>query len=396
MPYHTPDASAFTRIKRIDVSQTANSNSTHKVGIISPYNIYFPLFRSVKLPVNKLISNKFITSTDSSTSAPSVEYQILIGSATTIYGTTDLKTFTTLGTIPTISTPNGYFIDYIPSISTFSIGDADYTKMCLSTNNGLTWSSIGNLLPNTSKVLDVYYTSNKYYVLSHDRIYSSTNSGSTWTQVVYFSPSYYSNRMLVRGTNFIVIGPRLLWTSTDGTTFTDRNSSVGNTQYSLCNPLYYNGTYYLFGRDFDSNRNFRLTTTDLATFSRTNLPATTYKILGIRRNPSTGILVGIIAVTSAGTDAGIKWSSDDGLTWTDSTGSVASNYIKIASSLAITNDFDYSCYIKFTGSMFIASMSDNTLHYSTDGKIWTAVSGLPSTTIPFNIGFQYNDESGQY
>lgn len=58
---NVPDYSQYIAVKKVRAVQTANSNSAVSKGRSTyRYNGYFPLYRNVGLPVNALLSNKFI------------------------------------------------------------------------------------------------------------------------------------------------------------------------------------------------------------------------------------------------------------------------------------------------------------------------------------------------
>lgn len=55
-----PDYSQYIAVKKINVAQTANSNTTVvKTAKRSGFNGYFPLYKGIRLPPNALLSNKF-------------------------------------------------------------------------------------------------------------------------------------------------------------------------------------------------------------------------------------------------------------------------------------------------------------------------------------------------
>ena len=389
---NVPSYSQFIAIKKVQAIQTANTNtSIIKNRAPSPYISYFPLYKTVRFPVNALLSNKFTNLTvNSEISGPSIPagYSVLLARAATTFKTTDFKTYTQIGNTSGDGNSNHRFRYFSNSeLSVINLTNLSTIPMVLSTNNGNSFESVGVSLPNI--VADVYFTGATYYALSASFFYKSTNRGSSWTQIVSFSPPIGARFFFVRGTNFIISGPRTLFASTDGITFTNIESLVGNSQFAILSIIFNSGTYYLFGYDYDNDRNFRLTTTDLANFSRIN-SATTYKFLSIKQNATVGIMVGLIEGRGVN-DSGIKWSTDNGVTWNNATGTVATK--GSSASATILNIFVMP-KLCFTGGAFIAILSDDTAHYSIDGKIWYLITNIPF--VPQRLGLLFNDETGQF
>lgn len=55
-----PDYSTYLNVKKINVAQTANANtSVVKFRVPNRLDGYFPLYKSIKLPINAFVSNKF-------------------------------------------------------------------------------------------------------------------------------------------------------------------------------------------------------------------------------------------------------------------------------------------------------------------------------------------------
>jgi hypothetical protein len=71
---NVPDYSQYVAVKKIATAQTANANTSIVKGR-APYRFdgYFPMYNTIRLPVNALISNKF-TSSSAASAAPPVPF----------------------------------------------------------------------------------------------------------------------------------------------------------------------------------------------------------------------------------------------------------------------------------------------------------------------------------
>lgn len=394
MPYTTPDYSQYIAVKKINASQSGNAN-TSIVKSRSPYRYdgYFPLYKGVRLPPNSLLSNKFLTTSSSSPSSnilDTVYELLLLDTVGNSYTTNNLSTFTTLTNTTALPTD---LIEintlYYLSGSTWYNTSSSRTTLFASSNDGNSWSQQGVALP-IGGGNDIVVIGNTIYILTSARLYSSINSGASWSQVFNFAPALFCTTFLVNGSNFLILGNRILWTITNGNTVTNKITSSGCTQPAFTNGLFYNNTYYTFGYDYDNFQIFRLSTTDLSTFTRNNITGS-YIIMCVRRNPATGILVSA-NTNLAGGDSAIKWSSDDGLTWTNSTGSITG--ITYHTNINIFNRH-YINRLFFNGELFIARMNNNSVHYSLDGKVWNESPKLPNGNDIALIGVKLYDNTNQ-
>lgn len=104
---NVPDYSQYVAVKKVRAAQTGNSNAASNKGRISyRYDGYFPLYRSVGLPVNALLSNKFTSELPTTPSIPPGPFSPLSISGLGLWldGSDPLADGTSLATNTTVST----------------------------------------------------------------------------------------------------------------------------------------------------------------------------------------------------------------------------------------------------------------------------------------------------
>lgn len=288
-----------------------------------------------------------------------------------------LTSFTQISstTIPNLGACNSGTVRYDNTTNAFYTGAITSTKIHKLPASGGSWTQLSVTDQGNHPYVDIAFTPTAIYGLGLRYMVRSTDGGATWQGVMDTLPTLYALKMIVIGQQIVVIGLGVFWASNDGgATWRDiRNGSVVSGAGDITNNcflysvMYFNNQFWILGNN-GYTKTFILTSPDTVTWTITVLPQW-WSPREYVRNPTTGLIVAQVGHPGI-TGSGMRWSEDNGLTWTDATGSVVG---KISS---LTFNVYTSCVntLKYDGTRYITRMSDNTFHTSTDGKNWTLLS----------------------
>lgn len=286
------------------------------------------------------------------------------------------------------------FLRYESVSNTWYTSAFVYGRVSRSTDGTKTWGTYGPVADNSLVDFVRPSGSTTFYTLSRQSLFKSTDNGESWGQVLYTSPGVHATTVLYKNGTIIVTGVNnILWTSTnEGSTWTNILETASfvsagvNTGVYLHNVLVVNNQFWLIGYTHDNMKTFRATSTDGITWVITIL-AQTWSPHNVVRNPVTGLLVANAATPIGDAGSGLRWSSDNGLTWTNGTGSVVGKRL-----LGGTLNTRFNS-LKFDGIRYIAFLGDPYgIHTSRDGKEWTEVTARsPSGGVLLGFAARYTD-----
>jgi hypothetical protein len=228
-------------------------------------------------------------------------------------------------------------------------------------NQKVSNNQTGEFLSITSNGSTIYVAVGQSGVL-----YSSTNSGSTWTsRTSQFGTSSIYSVAFGNGI-FVAVGESgKISTSTDGITWTARTANVSTN--NLWDVKYLNGNFVAVGLGAGGGTGGVTTSTDGITWTKRTTPASTSSEL-LSVTYGNGYYV---AVGSFNTTAGIY--STNLSTWTGLPTSLAARQV----------------YIDYQNSKFMTWAEANTTGYTTGNNptsAWTSNSGMPYFTLVTNPG----------
>jgi len=322
------------------------------------------------------------------------------------YANSDFTSFTLKGG-PTSSMTFTYMGTFLrqgtASVDEWYTSGVTNGKISKSTDGGVTWTAIASLTDaNSYKFTDLYIQSpTTLFASSARNVYRSTNGGTTWTRLIDTSPGFSLTGMLLRNNTLILYGANnIFYTSTDGgSTFTNHlltqaftSQGLTTTTTMLRNMLYFNNTFWAIGFTMGVTKTFILTSSDGLSWTITTL-SEQWSPRHVVRNPVTGLLVAQAGLPRTAGSAGIRWSADNGLTWTDGTGSVAGTSSNSPEGGISVNS------LHFDGIRYVVYLYNNGaegIHTSTDGKVWTALTTrTPSNGTVLGVGIRYIDPTKQ-
>jgi hypothetical protein len=272
-------------VKKVRTAQTVNANTSITKGRVAyRYDGYFPLYRSVGLPANALISNKFLT----------------------VRTPTVANTFTLLD---------------IPGL-TFWVDGSDSSSLLLSGSNVISWidksTNAYNLTQNTSGVRPTFsnnlitFSSNRYLNIPQAALNNATNYGIFFVINPISSTNYIFVKQVdgvdtqnaLTMTNYSDSGPAggtsnyLYWRTSNSRTLATSNSALSTSTLQIIGLIVSNS-----GSTIDIYKNGTLlSTATLGNYTITNfLSATNFTLgawiaSGITLNPGvTNFLLGEMA-----------------------------------------------------------------------------------------------------
>lgn len=345
---NVPDYSQYIAVKKVRAVQTANTNSAVSKGRAAyRYDGYFPLYRSVRLPANALLSNKFIVPAGP---PPKVWALSVLGGSTdtnytALYTTSDGKiVFGAVGTKASGEKKGG------PIYYNTTYGDGAWTQVSNSVTdwNTLTMTrsgSIGYAGPHANYIRTASFANYNSWtqILSSPQVVWNSLECSDDGQYLYGATGEPNAGTIRVSSNFGVT-----WnTRVDSlTTFYKSIACSGNGQYALSAP---------------SNGQLQLSSDIGVTWGIVGPSSRTWHQVTMSQS-------GQIMYASTTTNTMYK-SIDYGVTW--------------SSAITIPDTFvDIDCS---DDGLFILGIGTTGLHASTDGGITWAVAGTIPTGIWYNV-----------
>jgi hypothetical protein len=221
--------------------------------------------------------------------------------------------------------------------------------VCLSTNNGTSWTSVSNGLPSSPNISRLTINSSGYiFAGAHTGLYLSTNNGTSWTAVNNGLPSSQNIVSLaINSSGYIFAG-------TGGGTgiYLSTNNGATWTQTGLTNKgvgsLAINSSGYIFA---GTNGGVYLSTNNGASW--TNVGLTSRAVYSLAINSSGYVF--------AGTDtAGVYLSTNNGASWTQLNNGLAINSV-------------WSLAISSSGYIFAGTLGNGVYLSTNNGTSWTQV-----------------------
>lgn len=245
-----------------------------------------------------------------------------------------------------------------PPVINYLISDASGT---VSRSSDLSSATAISDFPNTNtyRSVNMFYRNSKFYVSDGYGLGGYSTDGYAWT--TYNRDAFNNTNIVYGNSQYIAKGDGNIYSSTDFITWTTRytDASIENPANSLQRPFYVGGQWIVPNPGLPTVQ----TSTNGVTWSKTTVTGPSMPAKRYWRNVYLGSY--FYALGTSYTSSGLVSRSTDGVTWTNLTYPIASQYAQFfGNGISAAN-----------GRLFVTSGPGYT---STDGTTWTELS-VPST-----------------